>query len=262
MARSIQESYESDSHSQLTLEYTLYSQLAATKGFCRVYDFGRVDNNVYMVMDRLAFTIEQLFDMCGRKFQAATVFRIAVQLIDRLEELHALGYLHRDINPRNIMVGEEDCSKLYLIDFGLAKSFLQPNSKEHIQRTSGHKFTGTVKFASVAAHEGYGRAPIKVDQSRRDDLESLGFVLVYLLKGLPWEEVKLTNKLARREKISAMKHSIITEELCKNLPSSAVLIQTSCFSTSGRFVVSHSMTNHPTRSCERFSSRQISKRCR
>ena len=114
--------------------------------------------------------------------------------------MHATGYLHRDINTRNIMVGEEDSSKLYLIDFGLAKGFLQQDSK-HVQRTSGQKFVGTVKFSSVASHEGYGTAAAKLDQARKDDLEALAFVLVYLLKGsLPWEQGKLTNRLARRDK--------------------------------------------------------------
>jgi len=116
-------------------------------------------------------------------FSACTVFQIAIQLLDRLQTLNSIGYVHRDINTSNIMVGEEDCTKLYLIDFGLAKPYLQVDSKVHIQRTGGRNFVGTAKFASISSHEGYGMEFVKQDQYPKDDLESLAYMLVYFLKG-------------------------------------------------------------------------------
>jgi|JI6StandDraft_1071083.scaffolds.fasta_scaffold83208_1 casein kinase I family protein HRR25 len=94
--------------------------------------------------------------MCGGRFTVETVSQIACQMIDRMEILHSIGYVHRDLNMRNFMVAEEDCMLLYLIDFGLAKRYIEPDQKQHIQRTAGRKFVGTVKFSSIASHEGYG----------------------------------------------------------------------------------------------------------
>ena len=133
-----------------------------------------------MVIEMLGPSLEDLFNYCGRKFSLKTVLLLADQLICRIQTLHNKGYLHRDLKPENILIGlEENASTLYLIDYGLAKKYKQP-SGEHIPFKDGKALTGTARYASANTHLG-------IEQSRRDDLEGAGYVLLYLLMGeLPW----------------------------------------------------------------------------
>jgi len=134
-----------------------------------------------MVIEMLGPSLEDLFNYCGRKFSLKTVLLLADQLIDRICTLHTKGYLHRDLKPENILIGlEENASTLYLIDYGLAKKWKVSPTNEHIPMKEGNSLTGTARYASANTHLG-------VEQSRRDDLEGAGYVILYMLMGeLPW----------------------------------------------------------------------------
>ena len=133
-----------------------------------------------MVIEMLGPSLEDLFNYCGRKFSLKTVLLLADQLISRIQVLHEKGYLHRDLKPENILIGlEESASTLFLIDYGLAKKWKMVNG-DHIPYKEGKSLTGTARYASANTHLG-------IEQSRRDDLEGAGYVLLYLLMGeLPW----------------------------------------------------------------------------
>lgn len=134
-----------------------------------------------MAIELLGPSLEDLFVYCGRKLSLKTVLLISDQLLARIETFHTKGYIHRDLKPENILIGlEENASTLYLIDFGLAKRWKDPHTNEHIKYKDKKSLTGTARYASANTHLG-------IEQSRRDDLEGAGYVILYMLKGeLPW----------------------------------------------------------------------------
>ena len=131
-------------------------------------------------MDILGKSLEQLFQLCNRKFTLKTVLMLANQIITRIEYIHNHSYIHRDIKPDNFLMGVKKKShKVYLIDFGLSKRWKKRDGK-HIKYRDHKDLTGTARYASINSHLGK-------EQSRRDDLECLLHVLLYFLKGrLPW----------------------------------------------------------------------------
>jgi casein kinase 1 len=126
---------------------------------------------------------------------------LADQMINRIEFVHQKSFLHRDIKPDNFLMGlGRRANQVYVIDFGLAKKYRDSNH-QHIPYRENKNLTGTARYASMNTHLG-------IEQSRRDDLESLGFVLMYFLKGsLPWQGLKAGNKKQKYEKISEKKVS-------------------------------------------------------
>ena len=126
-------------------------------------------------------SLEDLFQTCKRSFDLKTCLLIASQMVDRIWKTHDERIIHRDIKPDNFLIGGTEATKdkVYIIDFGLAKCF-KNSEGEHIPYKDGKNLTGTARYASIATHKG-------IEQSRRDDLETIGHVLLYFLKGsLPW----------------------------------------------------------------------------
>ena len=178
-----------------------------------------------MVMQRLGHSLEDLFNkVCDRKFSLKTVIMIAVQCLERIEHVQSCNYLHWDIKPDNFLIGHKKPSYVYLIDFGLAKRFRNPRTGVHIPWKEGKNLTGTAWYASLNTHLGY-------EQSWRDDLEGLGYVLIYFLAGkLPWQGLPAKTKKEKYDKIRDKKQNTTIEELCKGFPDEFAKYMNYCWS--------------------------------
>lgn len=198
---------------QLKIEKYLLEQLKGLEGFPTIKGFGNHGESNFIAMGVLGPNLSNLFDYCNNHFSLQTVLLIAIQCINLIERVHKTHYIHRDIKPENFLIGiEENTSQIYMIDFGLAKAYKDANG-DHIPYSENRNLTGTARYASISSHLG-------IEQSRRDDLESLGYMLVYFLKkSLPWQGITDSSKVKKYKKILQKKLSIPIEVLCKDLPS-------------------------------------------
>lgn len=194
-------------------EAKVYKILQGQKGIPKLYQVCSEGGYNILVMELLGPSVEGLFQNCNRKFSIPTLLAIAEQMIDRIETFHYKGLLHRDIKPDNFVIGTNETANLiYIIDYGLAKRFRSLKSHLHIPMREGKKLIGTARYSSVNTHLGF-------EQSRRDDLECLGYTLLYLARGsLPWQGLGIEDKKEKYEKILNMKTEFHIETLCQGLP--------------------------------------------
>jgi casein kinase 1 len=166
-----------------------------------------------MVIDLLGKSLEDLFETCHRHFSLKTVLMLADQMISCLEFIHNKCFVHRDVKPNNFVMGlNEKSNQVFIIDYGLAKRYRDEQSDAHIPFAEGKSLTGTARYASVGALRG-------LEQSRRDDLESLGYVWLYFLRGsLPWMGLASHDDQRRYELICDVKSRTSFEELCRGFP--------------------------------------------
>jgi len=200
---------------QLRHEYKVYRELQNAPGFAKVHYFGTQDSYNLMVMDLLGPSLEDQFNKCSRRFSLKTVLMIADQMLERVELMHSRHLIHRDIKPANFVTdgGRGSGNFIYCIDFGLSKRYRHPRTLQHIPQREGRSLTGTPRYASINNHLG-------VEQSRRDDLESIGYVLVYFLKGgLPWQGLKAKSATKKYKLIMEKKQSVSIPALCQGCPS-------------------------------------------
>ncbi|KAF8286236.1 putative casein kinase 1 isoform 2 [Trypanosoma cruzi] len=203
-------------HSRAMLEYRIYSEFnecAVAVGFPQVYFGGRVGGYNVIVMDLLGPNLEQLFSICGRDFGVKTVCMIGIQIIQRIQCMHSMNYIHRDIKPENFVMGVGGHSQtVYVIDMGLSKRYRDSFTMRHIPWEDNKSLTGTARYVSINAHRG-------IQQSRRDDLESVAYLLFYFLRGsLPWQGLKSQPNDYRYTRICDMKAKTSSETLADGHP--------------------------------------------
>eukprot|EP00750_Incisomonas_marina_P016217 INCI19063.1.p1 GENE.INCI19063.1~~INCI19063.1.p1 ORF type:complete len:649 (+),score=79.27 INCI19063.1:222-2168(+) len=198
--------------SQLEIEYRLYRILQGHVGIPRIYWFGRESGCRALVMELLGPSLEDMFKRCKRLFSVKTVCLLALQMLNLVQYLHSQNLLHRDIKPANFVMGVgANAPRVYVIDFGLSKKYIN-SAHAHVRYRIGKNLTGTPRYASINNHDG-------VEQSRRDDLESLGYVFMYFVRGsLPWQGLRAKNKLSKFQKIHHKKVQVSLDELCAGFP--------------------------------------------
>ena len=138
---------------------------------------------------------------------------IALQGLDRLEFIHSKNIIHRDIKPHNFLIGRKDAKIIYLVDFGFSKKYKSSRTGKFIKFANVGRLYGSMAYSSINANIGY-------EQSRRDDLESFGYMLICLAKkGLPWMNLEIKKNLKERvNEVLKLKKRIKLENLCKGLP--------------------------------------------
>ena len=178
-------------------------------GIPKIISFGK--NNIYniLVEELLGLSLYHLWDFKKQKdMKIKNVSLIALQALNRLEFIHSKNIIHGDIKPNNFLIGRKNKEIIYLIDFGLANKYRNSRTGKHIKYKYLKSFTGSIFFSSINANKGY-------EQSRKDDLESLGYMLIYLVfQNLPWSDV-YNNKIISeiiKIKLIAEKKALITSE--------------------------------------------------
>ena len=203
---------ENGNRSHLYMEYEILKSIQGPDGIPHVYKFRQGHKHNYLIMELLGKSLDKLFSECKKNFSNKTIFQIGYQMIQRIEYVHSKGYIHRDIKPGNFVIGKgPNSKKLYLIDFGLSKKYIDKITNKHIPYKEGKGLTGTARYVSLFTHYG-------IEQSRRDDIEGIAYNLIYLVKGkLPWQGVKTKNKKEKHKKIMESKLQISPEKLCEGL---------------------------------------------
>jgi len=151
-------------------------------GFPKFYGF-HDDQVCYIVMERLGPNLDVVLKFTGPLLSLKTTLLLSIQMLARVERFHAKGFIHRDLKPHNFTMGWGPKGyTVFLIDFGLSTRFVD-SKHNHIAFVTGKRLIGTPWYCSINAHDG-------AELSRRDDLESLFYVMLYLLRGnLPWQKV-------------------------------------------------------------------------
>ncbi|GLV38340.1 Casein kinase Ialpha [Carabus blaptoides fortunei] len=202
---------ESASYTKPTIphESAIYRHLNNRDGFPQIFYAGQEKDHNILVMNVLGVSLKHVHDEIGKKFSLKTVVQLADQMLTRLETLHGLHFVHCDLKPANFMMGSGDKSNtVHLIDFGLARQYICDN--KHVNNRN-RNFVGNPAFAACNAH-------LKRSLARRDDLESLGYILIYFLKGtLPWETTPSQTLQEQFRQIQRIKLSTSTEMLCQGV---------------------------------------------
>ncbi|CAG2166041.1 unnamed protein product [Oppiella nova] len=204
---------------QLVLEFAFYRKLKAEgtapqRGIPTIFTFGPCGTYHALVMDLFGPSIENVHKECGLKFSLKTTIYLVNQMLELFEYFHGKGLLYRDTKPDNFLFGRSGTKNymvVHITDLGLCKEYLDDEGK-HIPIVRGKGVIGTVRYMSLNNHRG-------IEQSRRDDMEALGYMWVFLLKGeLPWMGIQEKNRVEKYRMIGEKKKKTSPEVLCADLP--------------------------------------------
>jgi len=188
-------------------------------GLPKILSYGKIGLYNILIEELLGNSLHNLWNLWKLKkkdknLNLKNICMVALQVINRLEYIHSKDYIHKDIKPQNFVIGRKDPHIIYIIDFGISKKYRSSRTGKHIKFINNKVTIGSMNFLSINANIGY-------EQSRRDDLESLGYMLIFLANdNLPWMgfEDSNINKRMKCLKIYNLKKAISAEKLCKGLP--------------------------------------------
>lgn len=202
------------------IEAEVLAKLRGKEGFPLFFEKFELEGFNYTVMELLGETLHDLKKKYSGKFSLSTVISIGLQVLERLKSLHSSGYIHRDLKPQQFLVGKKDKERVYMVDFGMCKKFRLASI--HIPFQTNCPKAGNATFASINIHR-------RIQASRRDDMESFAYLLIYCIKGkLPWQNIPNTTKIDKWVKIGAAKAKVTTEQLCDQLPNEFKVITNYC----------------------------------
>lgn len=218
------------------------------QGIPKVYYYGQETLFNYLILDCLGPSLEEVFERSNRSFHPKIIAHIAIEMIKRIELIHSCNLIYRDIKPDNFLLpsvntGSGDSAGgnsgdlttntssstettestttkakttkrpiVYIVDFGMAKHYVDPRTSQHIPFREKKSLSGTARYMSINTHLGN-------EQSRRDDMESLGNVFMYLLRGsLPWQGLKAKDNREKYERIGQVKQATSPESLAEGKP--------------------------------------------
>jgi casein kinase 1 len=212
--------------SKLLLEKKIYRILDknGVKHIPKIYGYfqgSKIGHSHIMVMSLLGQSLDKIFEKYNNKLNLGSIIKLGIDLVSIIKRIHKAGIIHRDIKPNNFMIGKYNKSYVYIMDFGLSKKYITNNGK-HMEYSTGRSLIGTPRYSSLNVHMG-------IEPGRRDDLESIGYMLIYFLKGkLPWQGLKLPankkhtdkNKTKQRKlnQIYYVKKTTSVKKLCQGLP--------------------------------------------
>lgn len=172
--------------------------------------FGTCGDRPVLVMELLGDCLGEVRKFCGRSFSLATILKLAIELIECSEKVHDCGILHRDCKLKNYLLGAGNRGMIRIVDFGLSDKWQQKNG-EHVPFQKNLSPFGTMRYAPIAVHVGH-------QQGRKDDLEALGYLLIYLARGkLPWQNLWHAEKQVIWRDVGRMKAEMNLDELCAEL---------------------------------------------
>ncbi len=195
-------------------EYKIYKYLSKTNfktGLPEIYDFMETPDYNMLVMQLLGPSLDDIFKINNNTFDLETVFLLANQIIMLLQNLHNRNYIHRDIKPNNFLIGTDfDINQIYIMDFGLSNPYMYKGT--HIGFGNKRTLIGTARYASINMHMG-------IEPTRRDEMESVGYMLVYFIKGsLPWQDIKKQKNINNLKLIGDKKMCVPLDVLCEGIP--------------------------------------------
>lgn len=214
---------ETKNKNRLKSEYNIYKKINKDNkitGIPKIYNFIQTSDYNIMIMELLGSSLESVYEKNDRKISLNCLFKLGLDMIELIYNFHKRGFIHRDIKPSNFLFNYNKSNQksdkslpfntLYIMDFGLSKPYVV--NGEHIDIKFDRSLIGTARYCSLNIHWG-------IEPSRRDDLESISYILIYFFKGgLPWQGLKKDKNKNQINKIGDKKLTVQTEDLCKDMP--------------------------------------------